>query len=139
MVFRLFSAGVEGPGMRTLILIFVATGWLAAAETGPGKTYQTYAALVHKCVSLKELFPYFDDARRKELSTLEKDDREMMLTMLRSLAPTEVKVTSEKVQGDRATLVALGKINGKLADGQVTMVKQQGTWRLAGESWQARK
>ncbi|GMU54387.1 MAG: hypothetical protein AMXMBFR33_35330 [Candidatus Xenobia bacterium] len=125
--------------MRTLILIFVATGWLAAAETGPGKTYQTYAALVHKCVSLKELFPYFDDARRKELSTLEKDDREMMLTMLRSLAPTEVKVTSEKVQGDRATLVALGKINGRLADGQVTMVKQQGTWRLAGESWQARK
>lgn len=139
MVFRLFSAGVEGQGMRTLILILLATLWLSAAEAGPAKTYQAYADLVHTCKSIKELFPYFDDSRRKEFSTLPKDDQKMMLTLLRGLAPTDVKVSSEKVQGDQATLVVLGKIDGKVADGEVKMVRQQGTWRLAGESWKARK
>ena len=69
-----------------------------------------------------------------QLKQMGKSPKEMM-EMMKMMMPTELKFTSLKVDGKKATLGATGKVGGEANKGTIDMVDEGGQWKLAKESW----
>ena len=61
------------------------------------------------------------------------------MEFLKAMSPTDLKFTSLKVDGKKATLVATGKVGGELNYGTIEMAEEDGQWKVVQQSWTNKK
>ncbi len=71
------------------------------------------------------------DQQTKEMGLDPKKGMEMMEAM----TPTDLKLTSLKVEGKKATLEATGKVDNELNKGTISLEQEDGQWKVANQSW----
>jgi len=84
------------------------------------------------------------DAYRKTLSsaTLKQMDEQTkgkspkeVMEFLKMMSPTDVKLTSVKVDGKKATLMASAKMDGQAMKGSIELQEEGGQWKVGQPSW----
>jgi hypothetical protein len=117
----------------------VARGAQDAEASPQGKAYR--AAL--KAVAAGDY-----DAYRKTLSsaTLKQMDEQTkgkspkeVMEFVKMMTPTDVKLTSVKVDGQNATLGADAKMDGQAMKGSIALQEEGGQWKVGQPSWQPAK
>jgi hypothetical protein len=71
------------------------------------------------------------DKQLKEMNMDAKKGMEFMKMML----PTDLKFTSLKVDKNKATLQATGKVGGEANKGTIELEQEDGQWKIAQQSW----
>jgi len=71
------------------------------------------------------------DKQTKEMNMDSKKAMEFMKAML----PTDLKLTSLKVDKNKATLMATGKVGGEVNKGTIELEQEDGQWKIAMQSW----
>jgi hypothetical protein len=71
------------------------------------------------------------DKQTKEMNMDSKKAMEFMKAML----PTDLKFTSLKVDKNKATLMATGKVGGEVNKGTIELEQEDGQWKIAMQSW----
>jgi hypothetical protein len=71
------------------------------------------------------------DKQTKEMGLDPKKGMELM----KAMTPTDLKLTSLKVDGKKATLEATGKVENELNRGTVSREQEDGPWKVANQSW----
>ena len=75
------------------------------------------------------------DAQVKEMKMQPKQ----AMLFLKTMAPTDVKLTDLKVDGKKATLSATGKSGGETNYGSIQMAEESGQWKVVQQSWSNKK
>ena len=57
------------------------------------------------------------------------------MDMLKAMTPQDLKLTSVKVEGKKATLMATGKMDGEPNKGTIALEEENGQWKVANQSW----
>src|SRR6266545_1823565 len=57
------------------------------------------------------------------------------MEFLKAMSPTDLKFTSLKVDGKKATLEATGKVGGEMNKGTIALEEEDGQWKVATQSW----
>ena len=71
------------------------------------------------------------DQQTKEMGLDPKKGMEMM----KAMTPTDLKLTTLKVEGKKATLGATGKMDKELNKGTIEFEQEDGQWKVANQSW----
>jgi hypothetical protein len=58
-----------------------------------------------------------------------------VMDFLKSMSPTDLKLTSVKVDGKKATLTASAKVDGQATTGWIDMEEEGGLWKVGKGSW----
>ena len=66
-------------------------------------------------------------------------DAKKGMEFLKAMSPTELKFTSLKLDGKKATLEATGKVGGEINYGTIEMVDEDGQWKVVRQSWTNKK
>ena len=66
-------------------------------------------------------------------------DAKKGMEFLKAMSPTELKFTSLKLDGRKATLEATGKVGGEINYGTIEMVDEDGQWKVIRQSWTNKK
>lgn len=126
--------------MRTIaaaacVLALSVTGHTRAAE--PLDAYKAYLAAASKATTPDALFPFISSEYKSMLQHAPKEEVAKMLQMgIAKQGLTDLKVTSQKVEGDKATLELTGKLaDGRESSGKASMVKEGGAWKLDEDAW----
>jgi hypothetical protein len=134
---------------RVYLILAICLGFVLASAsaraagdaegTPQGKAYR--AAL--KAVAAGDY-----DAYRKTLSsatmkqmdeqTKGKSPKEIM-EFVKMMTPTDVKLTSVKVDGKNATLMADAKMDGQAMKGSIALMEEGGQWKVGQPSWSPAK
>ena len=61
------------------------------------------------------------------------------MAVLKAMSPSDLKFTSLKVDGKKATLLATGKQGGEMNYGTIDLVEEDGQWKVAKQSWTNKK
>lgn len=61
------------------------------------------------------------------------------MEFLKAMTPTDLKFTSLKLDGKKATLSATGRVGGEVNYGTVDLVDEDGQWKVAKQSWTNKK
>jgi hypothetical protein len=61
------------------------------------------------------------------------------MEFLKAMSPTDLKFTSFKVDGKKATLLATGKVGGELNYGTIEMAEEDGQWKIVQQGWTNKK
>ena len=61
------------------------------------------------------------------------------MAFLKAMSPSDLKFTSLKVDGKKATLLATGKSGGELNYGTIDLVEEDGQWKVVKQSWTNKK
>jgi len=61
------------------------------------------------------------------------------MEFLKAMSPTDLKFTSLKVDGKKATLLATGKVGGELNYGTIEMAEEDGQWKVVQQGWTNKK
>ena len=75
------------------------------------------------------------DAQTKEM----KMEPKQAMLFLKTMAPTDVKLTDLKVTGKKAVLSATGKSGGETNYGSIDMAEENGQWKVVQQSWSNKK
>jgi hypothetical protein len=62
-------------------------------------------------------------------------DAKKAMAFLKAMSPTELKLTSLKVEGKKATLTAKGKMDGEMNTGTIDLVDENDQWKVVKQSW----
>jgi len=71
------------------------------------------------------------DKQMKEMKMDSKKGMEFMKAML----PTDLKLTSLKVDKNKATMMATGKVGDEANKGTIEFEQEDGQWKIAQQSW----
>jgi|SRR5215471_6260915 len=71
------------------------------------------------------------DKQTKEMNMDSKKAMEFMKAML----PTDLKFTDLKVDKNKATMMATGKVAGEVNKGTIQFEQEDGQWKIAMQSW----
>lgn len=71
------------------------------------------------------------DAQTKEMGM---EPKKAML-FLKTMSPSDIKLTDLKVEGKKATLSAIGMSEGERTYGSVELAQEGGQWKVARQSW----
>ena len=55
------------------------------------------------------------------------------------MSPTDLKLTSVKVDGKKAALMATAKMDGQAVVGDIAMEDEGGSWKVGKGSWEPAK
>ena len=95
---------------------------LKAVEAGDAEGYK-------KCMvsaAAKDM-----DKQAKDMGKSPKD----MMGLLKMMAPTDIKLTSLKVDGKKATLTATGKMDAEMNKGTIELEQEGDQWKVGHQSW----
>ena len=70
----------------------------------------------------------------KQAQEMKKSPKEIM-GFLKMMAPTDIKLTSLKVDGKKATLTATGKMDGEMNKGTIALEQEGDQWKVGQQSW----
>jgi hypothetical protein len=129
--------------IRCLATSLVMTATLIAA-VGPAfaqnKTasqfYLDYQGVFQKATKVDELIPYMSKERADQINSTPADERGKMFEFSKMMAMSDVKVVKETKTTSGATLNVEGvDPDKKKATGVITVIKENGAWKLDQESW----
>ena len=124
-----------------LIALTVSTARAAGSKnldaTPQAKAYKTLLKAVEagdfdaykKCMT-KEASKGIDQ-QTKEMGLDPKKGMELM----KAMTPSDLKLTSLKVDGKKATLEATGKVDKEVNKGTIALEQEDGQWKVANQSW----
>jgi hypothetical protein len=123
-----------------LALMLAASNVTLAAQAAqtPTQVYTAYRAAFDKATRSDDIKPFQSRKVRGEMDAMKPADREQFFKMIKGMGTmASVKVTKETLTpGDGAILmvdaVNPGKVNMTC---EVTMVKEDGAWKIATENW----
>ena len=118
----------------TILALLVLTGCGGGKSSSPSGAYETYRqsvqskdpAKVRKCVPR---------AVWKELG--DNETAKGKLELLAQLMPEKVDVKDEKITGKTATLKVSASKDGQTMEGNISLVMEDGTWKVSKEEWSA--
>jgi len=70
----------------------------------------------------------------KQLKDMGKTGKEAM-EMLKAMQPTDIKLTSLKVDGKKATMQATGMMDKEANKGTIELAEENGQWKVGKQSW----
>ena len=71
------------------------------------------------------------DAQTKEMGM---EPKKAML-FLKTMSPSDIKLTDLKVEGKKATLSAIGMSDSERTYGSIELAQEGGQWKVARQSW----
>ena len=71
------------------------------------------------------------DQQTKEMGLDPKKGMELM----KAMTPSDLKLTSLKVDGKKAALEATGKVDKEVNKGTIALEQEDGQWKVANQSW----
>lgn len=75
------------------------------------------------------------DAQTKEMNMSPKQ----VMLFLKTMAPSDIKLTDLKVTGKKAVLSATGKSDGEPQYGSIDLAEENGQWKVVQQSWSNKK
>ncbi len=105
----------------------------AQAARRPSDVYVDYVTAIGNASQIKEVYVYLSVSARKRLTT----DLETLKT---KVPGGRIKFEDERVEGDKATLIATATIqdtSGKErpAEGTIVMLREDDGWKVDQEAW----
>jgi uncharacterized membrane protein len=70
----------------------------------------------------------------KQAKEMGKSPKEIMGFMA-MMTPSDITITSVKVEGKKATLTATGKVDNEMNKGTIEMAEEDGQWKVGHQSW----
>jgi len=121
----------------------ILTGGVVVASPPANQTatqfYMAYRAAFDKATKIEDILPYMCAANRKQAEAEPKADRDKMFEMIKMLdTHTKVKVLKEDRQADGSVVLSVTAYDTdqkKDVTAQVTVVKEEGAWKLQKEAW----
>ena len=129
-----------------LLVLLAFTLASPARGAGAGKDLSTtpqvkaYQALL-KAVQAGDFEGYKKSMTKEAGAGIDKQTNEMGLDpkkgmeILKMMTPADLKYTSLKVEGKKATLEATGKVDGEANRGTIAFEQEDGQWKVANQSW----
>jgi HEAT repeats len=118
------------------IVLVLAVG--CSRGPSPTATYTSYRQALEKARSFDDLFPFMDKATRAKIEAAPPEQRQRGFEMGRAMSEVvDVTMAKETVTGDTAVVEADGvqAFSGSDAHATVRLVKEDGAWKIAQESW----
>lgn len=111
-------------------------------QISPTETYMQYHNTLSTATTVDAVQPFMCKKVIKDIDETPADMKSKMFGLIKELTPKSVKVTSEKIEGDEATLSledtsaqSTPKGMNEKTDGAVTLVREDGSWKIDKESW----
>ena len=101
---------------------------------------KAYRALL-KSVAAGDFEAYKKSMTKEAAQGIDKQTKEMGLDpkkgmeMLKAMTPKDLKLTSLKVEGKKATLMATGMMDKEANKGTIALEQEDGQWKVANQSW----
>ncbi len=135
-------------GFRTTVLCIAACGVIVAggsalaappASQTATQFYMAYRAAFAKATKIEDILPYLAAANRKDIEGTPAADRAKMFEMIKMMdTNTKVKVLKEEHQADGGAVLSVTAYDTdqkKDVSGTVSIVKEDGAWKLQKEAW----
>jgi hypothetical protein len=120
-----------------VVLAIVAALPLIAQPTTATQFYRQYRAACDKATSLEDLLPWMSKAQKAKAASLSADRKKAMWGMMRSLDLRDIEVVKEGATPNGAMLdVTATGPDGRAITGRVTLVREDGAWKMQQEDWQ---
>ncbi len=109
--------------------------------TPQGKAYRA----LEKTVAAGDYEAYKRNMASESAKVMDQQMKEMNMepkqgmAFLKAMSPSDLKFTSLKVDGQKATLLATGKQGGEMNYGTIDLVEEDGQWKVAKQSWTNKK
>ena len=73
------------------------------------------------------------------MAKIQTDPQELAsgIEMQQSMFPNMIKVISSEITDNKAVLTMKGERGGQIADGVVTMLREDGKWKVNKQSWKS--
>jgi hypothetical protein len=132
---------------RTVLCLAVCGAVLAGGVAVAGKAasqtatqfYMAYRAAFDKATKIDDILPFMCAANRKQVEGTPKADNDKMFGMIKMMdTHTKVKVLKEDRQADGSVVLGVSAYDTdqkKDVSAKVTIVKENGAWKLQKESW----
>jgi hypothetical protein len=130
-------------GRLLVVPLLIGLTALPALAQKPGQTasqfYLSYRTAFDKAKSIDDLKPFMSKETLDQIDATPAAERSKMFEMIKMMgALTGVKVLKEAPGPKGATLTVEGiDSDKKKATGTVEIVKENGAWKLGGESWKS--
>lgn len=134
---------------RVSLVLAICLGFsLAALAAGSGHDVEATPQAKAYRAALKAIAAGDFEAYKKTLSsatlkqmaeqTKGKTSKEVM-EFVKMMSPADQKLTSVKVDGKKAALMASGKMDGQAMNGSISMEEEGGQWKVGQPSWEPAK
>lgn len=92
---------------------------------------------IRHALHLKELKPVLSNVQYQALEDKIKAGAQeiIVLELLRNFVPQHLAVSEVRLENGKAKVVAVGKDNHETLQGLLTVVQEEGIWKLADETW----
>jgi hypothetical protein len=107
-------------------------------EASPqGKAYRAQ----EKAIKAGDYEAYKKTMTKASAAGMEKQTKEMnmdpkkAMEFMKAMLPTDLKLTSLKVDKNKATLMANGKVGGEVNKGTIELEQEDGQWKIGMQSW----
>lgn len=133
---------------RVALSLFLALALAAAATAGDDakKLESTPQAKVYrvmlKAIDAGDFEAYKKSMTKEAQASIDAQMKEMemkpadAMKFMKAMAPAELKFTSLKVDGKKATMMATGKVGGEPNNkGTIELAEEAGAWKIGKQSW----
>ena len=133
---------------RTTVLCIAACGVIVAggralaappASQTATQFYMAYRAAFDKATKIEDVLPYMCAANRKQAEGQPKGERDKTFEMIKMMdTHTKVKVLKEDRQADGGVVLSVSAFDTDQkqdVSAKVTVVKEDGAWKLQKEAW----
>lgn len=129
-------------GLSTLLVVLMFSSAFGADSKNLEATPQAkaYRALL-KAVDAGDFDAYKKCVTKEGVKAIDQQMKESGMEpkkgmeLLKMLVPADVKFTSLKVDGKKATLEATGKVGGEMSKGTIPLEEEDGQWKVGKQSW----
>ncbi len=135
-------------GFRRMVLCIAVCGAIlagSAATAGPPANqtatqfYMAYRAAFDKATKIEDVLPYMCAENRKQVESTPAAERGKMFGMIKMMdTHIKVKVLKEDRQADGSAVLGVSAYDTdqkKEVSAKVTIVKENGAWKLVKEAW----
>jgi len=107
---------------------------MTGKSDAPSKAYETYC----RALLAGDVEEFVKFVPQENLEMMPKDPKELVLGLefAQSTMMTDIEVLDTKITGEKAVLTLKGSRGMTTSDGTVTMLLENGKWKVGEESWQ---
>jgi len=124
-------------GFAISVCAFAAADTKNLEATPQGKAYRVQ----EKAIKAGDFEGYKKTMTKASAEGMDKQIKEMGMDtkkgmeLMKAMLPTDLKFTSLKVDKNKATLLATGKVGGESNKGTIEFEQEDGQWKIAQQSW----